>query len=59
MPQHHFTTPRVVYRGLAYAEKPARDAGAAAHSRPAESRRAPEGVAHRRTGAAPASATLR
>jgi hypothetical protein len=59
MPQHHFTTPRVVYLGLAYAEKPARDASAAARSRPADSRRVPERVARRRTGAAPASATLR
>jgi hypothetical protein len=50
MPAHHFTTPRVVYLGLAYGEKEDRQPRAATGVvRPGPDRSARERVARRRS----------
>jgi hypothetical protein len=51
MPVHQFTTPRVVYIGLAYGGKEAPQARAATRTRQAGSRPARDRVAQRRSAA--------
>jgi hypothetical protein len=58
MPQHHFSTPKVVYLGLAYGEKPPRETRATSRTRPARSRAPRDRVALRRAEAG-APTTLR
>jgi len=58
MPEHHFTTPRVVYLGLAYGEKDARRSASASSTRRPANRAARAQTANRRANGTPPS-TLR
>lgn len=53
MPDHHFTTPRVVYLGLAYGAKENREPRSTAGARATAPRATRERVAMRRTNVRP------
>lgn len=58
MPQHHFTTPRVIYLGKAHGSRDSRDSRAAVSAPRTTGRATPERIVARRATAV-AHATLR